>query len=119
MNAQALIPVFYVADVVNAVDFHTRVLGFKQALRSGTYVGLGLGDLEMHITDPGEPRQIIGAGSAYVVCARVDRYFEQIALSGATAKSAPEDRAYGIRDFAVLDPDENQHTFGCCRESSS
>jgi len=118
MNARAVIPVFYVADVDIAVDFYIRLLGFTEAFRSGTYVGLGLGlgKLELHITIPGEPRQIIGAGSAYVICDEVDRYFQKISAAGATARSEPQDRMYGMRDFAVLDSYGNQLTFGCSTE---
>jgi uncharacterized glyoxalase superfamily protein PhnB len=60
-----------------------------------------------------ESRQIIGAGTAYVICDEIDAYFASIKAAGATARSEPQDRIYGMRDFAVLDPDGNQLTFGC------
>jgi catechol 2,3-dioxygenase-like lactoylglutathione lyase family enzyme len=118
VNARALIPIFYVANVDVSSEFYTRILGFMQAFRYGTYAGFRLGEQEIHITDPGEPRHIVGAGSAYVICDEVDRYFEQIASLGAIARSAPQDRVYGMRDFAVLDPDGNQLTFGCSTEEA-
>jgi uncharacterized glyoxalase superfamily protein PhnB len=113
MKAKALIPVFLVADVDVAQDFYTRVLGFTQEFRYGTYVGLRLGRHEIHLTDPGEPRHIVGAGTAYVICDEVDAYFATIVASGAKPKSEPANRMYGMRDFAILDPDGNQLSFGC------
>lgn len=112
MKADALIPVFHVKDVDVAVRYYTEVLGFTQSFRYGTYAGLQLGRCELHVTDPGEPRQVIGAGTAYVICDEVDQYFLLIAGRGVHLKSKPEDRMYGMRDFAVFDPDGNQLTFG-------
>lgn len=116
MDAHALIPIFYVANVDTACDFYAGTLGFTRAFRYGTYAGIRIGTREIHITDPGEPRQIVGAGSAYVICDDVDGYFQQITAAGATPRSAPQDRRYGMRDFSVLDPDGNQLTFGCSME---
>lgn len=113
MNVHALIPIFYVANVDNACEFYTGTLGFTQAFRYGTYAGLRLEEHEIHITDPGEGRQIIGAGSAYVICEDVDGYFRRITAAGDSARSEPCERAYGMRNLSVLDPDGNQLTFGC------
>lgn len=112
MNAQAIIPIFYVMNVDASLEFYTRVLGFTVCFRSGTYAGLQLGKQELHLTDPSEPRQVAGAGSAYVICDAVDSYFETISAAGAVPRSQPQDRGYGLRDFALLDPDGNQLTFG-------
>ena len=112
MKTTALIPIFHVKDVEAAVRYYTDVLGFVEAFRYGTYAGLRLGECELHVTDPGEPRQIAGAGTAYVICDDVDGYFGSVKGAGARLKSEPQDRIYGMRDFAVFDPDGNQLTFG-------
>ena len=112
MKTEALIPVFHVKDVDAAVRYYTEILGFTQSFRYGTYAGLQLGSHELHITDPGEPRQVVGAGTAYVICDEVDQYFSSLKSRSAKIKSEPADRIYGMRDFAVLDPDGNQLTFG-------
>jgi uncharacterized glyoxalase superfamily protein PhnB len=113
VKPKALIPIFYVADVDAAVRHYTAVLGFEQSFRYGTYAGVTLGGCELHLTDPGEERQIVGAGSAYLICEEVDVYFARIKMTGARLKNSPGDRAYGMRDFAVFDLDGNQITFGC------
>lgn len=113
MPPTAIVPVFYVGDVDAAVSHYTDVLGFTLAFRYGTYAGVRLGSAELHLTDPGEPRQIAGAGTAYLLCDEVDAYFAKLKAAGARLKDAPEDRRYGMRDFAVFDPDGNQLIFGC------
>ncbi len=119
MKSLSIVPVFHVADVDAAVRFYTQVLGFTQAFRMGTYVGLKIGDGELHITLPGpyyadKPRA--GGGNAYVICDEVDDYFVKIKAAGAKPQNEPGDRMYGFRDFVVLDPDGNQLSFGCDTE---
>lgn len=116
MKPTTVIPIFYVADVDAAERYYIERLRFTRAFRYGTYAGLRIGECELHITDPGEPRQIAGAGSAYVICNEVDAYFDAVAKLDARIKSEPADRPYGMRDFAVLDVDGNQLTFGCDTE---
>jgi catechol 2,3-dioxygenase-like lactoylglutathione lyase family enzyme len=113
MTPKALIPIFYVADVDAAERYYIGRLQFTRAFRYGTYLGLRMGSCELHITDPSEARQVPGTGSAYLICDEVDRYFESIKKLDARLKNSPEDRQYGMRDFAVFDPDGNQLTFGC------
>jgi catechol 2,3-dioxygenase-like lactoylglutathione lyase family enzyme len=113
MKTKTLIPIFLVSDVDAAVRYYTQVLGFTPSFRYGTYAGLKLGECELHLTDPGEPRHVVGAGTAYVICDEVDTHFGSIKAAGARLKSEPAGRSYGLRDFAVFDPDGNQLTFGC------
>ena len=113
MTPKALIRIFYVADVDAAERYYIEILQFTRAFRYGTYVGLRIGQCELHITDPGEPRQVPGTGAAYLICGDVDEYFDALKKVGARLKSVPQDRPYGMRDFAVFDLDGNQLTFGC------
>jgi uncharacterized glyoxalase superfamily protein PhnB len=118
MKPMALIPIFYVTDIDVAVQYYTTVLGFAQSFRYGTYVGLKIGSCELHLTVQGEARQIVGAGTAYLVCDEVDVYFSKVKAAGARLKCEPADRIYGMRDFAVFDLDENQLSFGCDAEEA-
>ena len=113
MKSIAAIPVFHVADVDVAVLYYTRVLGFTEAFRMGTYGGLKIGDCEIHLTVPGDNGRPVGGGNAYIICNEVDKYFATIKAAGARPKTEPANRMYGMRDFVVLDPDGNQLTFGC------
>ena len=113
MRPTSIVPIFYVSNVDVAVQHYTTVLGFAQSFRYGTYAGLTFGPCELHVTDPGEARQIAGAGSAYLLCEEVDSYFAKVKAAGARLKNEPADRPYGMRDFAVFDVDGNQVSFGC------
>jgi catechol 2,3-dioxygenase-like lactoylglutathione lyase family enzyme len=113
MTPKALIPIFYVADVDAAERYYVERLQFTRAFRYGTYLGLRIGSCELHITDPSEARQVPGTGSAYLICDEVDEYFGSIKKLDARLKDSPENRQYGMKDFAVFDLDGNQLTFGC------
>ncbi|HKE55325.1 MAG TPA: VOC family protein [Pyrinomonadaceae bacterium] len=113
MKTRTIIPIFYVADVAAAERYYTEILQFTRVFRYGTYVGFRIGPCEIHLTDPGEARQVPGTGSAYLICEEVDEYFDTLEAAGARLKSTPEDRLYGMRDFAIFDLDGNQLTFGC------
>ena len=107
----------HVDDQDKALRFYTEVLGFTQAFRYGTYVGLRMAKCELHIcpSDPGRSSRI-GCGNAYVICDEVDEYFRKIKAAGANPKTQPADQFYGMRDFIILDPDGNQLSFGCDTE---
>jgi len=117
MKTISAIPVFHVTDVDAAVRFYADVLGFRQSFRMGTYAGMKLADCEIHLTTPGDHQRAAGGGNAYVICDEVDDYFATIKAAGAKPTSEPGDRAYGFRDFVVLDPDGNQLSFGCDLEA--
>ena len=117
MRPHSIIPVFHVSDVDASVRFYTEVLGFAQAFRYGTYVGLKMGRCELHICPPDDSGPRIGGGNAYIICDEVDEYYRKIKAAGAKPASEPGDRRYGMRDFVVHDPDGNQLSFGCdCEE---
>jgi catechol 2,3-dioxygenase-like lactoylglutathione lyase family enzyme len=118
MKIISMIPVFHVRDVDVSVRFYTDVLGFAQSFRYGTYVGLKIGQCEIHICPPGDYGPRTGGGNAYIICDEIDGYFEKVKAAGAVPKSEPAYRTYGMRDFVVLDPDGNQLSFGCDNEGA-
>jgi catechol 2,3-dioxygenase-like lactoylglutathione lyase family enzyme len=75
MKTISVIPVFHVKDVEASIDFYTKVLGFVQAFKYGTYVGLKLGKCELHICPPDNSGPPIGGGNAYIICDEVDEYY--------------------------------------------
>jgi uncharacterized glyoxalase superfamily protein PhnB len=113
MKVEAIIPVFFVTDVTAAVRYYVDALGFKEAFRYGTYAGLSFSGCELHLTDSGDTREVVGSGTAYIICDEVDQHYALLKASGARLKRALAKRSYGMRDFSVFDPDGNQITFGC------
>ena len=113
MKPIAIVPVFQVRNLNAAVRFYTKVLGFTESFRYGTYVGLRMGSCEIHVCPPDADDSRVGGGNAYLICDDVDAYFRKIKAAGARVTREPGDRVYGMRDFVVLDPDGNRLTFGC------
>ena len=71
MTPRALVPVFFVADVTASVDYYTRLLGFTQSFRYGTYAGVTClpKTAETHSTSPDGTHPLGG-----VSCCRIDRH---------------------------------------------
>jgi uncharacterized glyoxalase superfamily protein PhnB len=57
----------------------------------------------------------IGTFAAYVVTDEPDALFARATANGAKVLREPHDTDYGSRDFAVLDPEGNQWSFGTYR----
>ena len=111
-NVDGIVPIFHVRDVAAAAAYYTDTLGFSQSFRLKTYVGLELGSCELHVAEAAEGRQVVGAGNAYAFCQDIDGYYAALKAAGAHIRSELQERAYGMRDFSVVDLDGNQLTFG-------
>ena len=100
-----------VANTDAALRFYRDVLGFSVEFSYGDYVGLRLDQVVVHLCAPsaGKPA---GGSSVYLFCDDVDAYFGSIRARGATPDVEPGDRHYGMRDFAIQDPDGNRLSFG-------
>ena len=104
-------PVLSVADTESAVRFYRDTLGFSVEFSYGDYVGLRLDGVVLHVCRP-SPGHPAGGGSVYLFCDDVDEYLGSIRARGGTPDVEPGDRAYGMRDFAIKDPDGNRLSFG-------
>jgi len=115
MIVQAYAPIFHVTQLEAALDFYVGTLGCRETFRVGSYAGLELGPLRLHLAArdevAGEHRPI-GGGSLYIFCDSVEALFEHLAASGATLLRRPEDSHYGMREMAIADPDGNMLVFG-------
>ena len=104
--------VLQVSDVDAALVFYRDVLGFEQDFRFEQYVGMHFGELQVHLCAHHAWRRPVGGGAVSVFCDEIDRYCEQVRGRGARIALEPTDEPYGMRDFAVRDPDGNVLTFG-------
>jgi len=103
---------FYVSDVLAAVDFYTRKLGFKPGFTWGdppSIAGVNLGNVQMFL-ELGTPNP--KGGSVYFVVGDADELFEFQRANGVEIVVAPGDRHYGLRDYRVRDLYGYELSFG-------
>ena len=113
MKVSAASTVLQVKDVPSALRFYCEVLGFEKDFEFGPYAGLHLGECYLHLCAHTTWQRPLGGGAVSVFADEVDAYFKPIRERGAEIALEPTDEPYGMRDFAVKDPDGNVLTFGC------
>ncbi|WP_199432587.1 VOC family protein [Qaidamihabitans albus] len=120
-----LAPYLYYTDATEAVEWLTRVFGFKEKLRIVDAAGdvfqatVLAGDAEIQLTAVGadywEAKGVDGpVGQLNVVYVDdVDTHFEQVcaAVGDTVEVSRPQDQPYGARLFTVQDIGGNSWTF--------
>ncbi len=104
-------PVFPVSDVAAVLAFYRESLGFDVAWTWGdppTHANVCRGHIDISLTLKSE---VAGSGEAYVGVRGVDALFAELRGRN-VACGELADRACGMRDFAVTDPDGNRIVFG-------
>jgi catechol 2,3-dioxygenase-like lactoylglutathione lyase family enzyme len=92
-----------VSDVLSAVDFYTRKLGFRLGFTWGDppdIAGVNLGNVQMFL-ELGDPNP--QGCSVYFVVGNADELYEFQRANGVETVQAPGDRPYGLRDYRVRD----------------
>jgi len=112
--------VFVVADVAKSTEHYRDVLGFDVTFQYGEptiYVCLCRDEVALHVLGASRTNRRAGHGGICVFVRDVDAVHTELAARGARVVKPPEDYAYGMRDFDVLDLDGNQLTFGMGSET--
>jgi predicted enzyme related to lactoylglutathione lyase len=105
------VTVIPVSDLERSLAFYRDVLGFTVSFSyQGFYAGIEMGPVQLHLS--AKPRSAPGTGSVYIFADEVDEYYAAVRVKGANAPEPPKNFPYGMRDFAVFDPDNNQIGFG-------
>lgn len=114
MKAFSSATVIHVSDFKSALDYYTRILGFTFDFEFGEYAGLFIDEVFIHISGSENPGRKKPTGSAHLCIDidQVDEYYQRLTENGAIISVTLEDRVYGMRDFAVDDPDGNTLVFG-------
>ncbi len=107
--------VFVVSDVAKSIAHYRDVLGFDVTFEYGTptfYACLCRDEVALHLLGAQRTKRLPGNGGICVFVRDVDHVHADLAARGANLIEAPQDRAYGMRDFDAVDLDGNQLTFG-------
>jgi DNA-binding MarR family transcriptional regulator/catechol 2,3-dioxygenase-like lactoylglutathione lyase family enzyme len=107
--------VFHVSNLDKALQFYTQVLGFEIGFKFGkpeTYAGLTWKGVNLHISSSYPYKNNTGHGNLYIFCGEIESLYKRLDAAGVDFYSRISDREYGMRDFAIKDPDGNQIGFG-------
>jgi uncharacterized glyoxalase superfamily protein PhnB len=104
--------VLHVKDMATALAFYRDKLGFTVTFsweEPPQYICLCLGDAAIHLnayTPPAGPSHVA------IFCKGIDALYTQLVAHGVGITEPIADRPYGMRDFAVTDPDGHRLVFG-------
>jgi hypothetical protein len=114
------IPILPSRNLGNTLDFYRR-LGFDGFIHShGGYAILMRGKLELHFTEQADVVPEKSTSCCYLRVAKVDDlYWEfsraELPRAGIPRQDALGDKPWGMREFAVVDPDGNLVRIGQVR----
>ncbi|HKP01375.1 MAG TPA: VOC family protein [Nitrospiraceae bacterium] len=107
--------VFYISDLERSIEFYSNRLGFRVDFRFGNpayYAGLTIGNVCLHISSRYPYKNNTGHGIPYISVEEVDNLNDRLVKAGMKFYCPVGNREYGLRDFALKDPDGNQVGIG-------
>jgi len=111
---QSISPIFVVEDLPRALGFYQDVLGFDIAWSWGAPVDIAAvcrDEVEVTLAQRTDERPH-GPARVYLRVSGIDAYYASIEAAGAEIRVPIGDRAYGLRDFRVVDPSGNELDVG-------
>lgn len=102
-------PVLHVDDVQATVAFYRDRLGFNSDYGDATYAVVWRENAAVHfVKGDGEPQGV----DLFFWVEDVDSYCDEARALGAAVATEPQTQPYGIREFAVIDPNGVRLIFG-------
>lgn len=115
---RSAVPALPASDVRRAVDFYVDALGFREVSQDDDGLGILARDgVRLHVwladgSALGAETYLAGSASCRIETTQIETLHEHCAELGVVHPNAPlQDRPWGAREFAVLDPDGNLITF--------
>jgi catechol 2,3-dioxygenase-like lactoylglutathione lyase family enzyme len=105
--ALAAIPILPSADLSRTGEFYAA-LGFAEAERHDGYLLLQNAGVELHFAQ----RDEVNPGTCYVHVGDATKLWKQLRDRGVDGVGPIADEEYGLREFAVTDPDGNRVRVG-------
>ena len=107
--------IFTVGDMTASLAYYQTALGFDVTFQYGEpsfYACLCRDDVALHLIAAYKTPRPPGSGAICIFVTDVDAIHAEFVSRGAKVLQAPQDYAYGMRDFNVADLDGNQINFG-------
>ncbi|MBV9988303.1 MAG: VOC family protein [Chitinophagaceae bacterium] len=114
MKIQEISPILWTTNLDETIKFYTEALGFTAQSNFPHFVSLSKDDTRLMFVVPQEEpdfHQSVLTGSIYIFMENVDAFWELV-KDKATIKDPIADRAYLMRDFAILDNNGYELVFG-------
>ena len=115
IECDQLHPGLAVTDLAASIEFYTRKLGFQVGFTWGgeppTFAGLNLDKVQIFLSK-GTPTPSSDTSAAYFRVGDADELYEFHRANGVEIAQTIDDRPYGMRDYAVRDPDRYHLVFG-------
>ncbi len=110
---QSIAPILPVRHMLESIAFYRR-LGFHYEPYGdgGDYAFLSMDGFSVHLRSGGDAELAANPCGVYFYLEDVDGYFATVTAAGVRTLNRPEDRPWGVREFAVSDPDETLLRFG-------
>jgi uncharacterized glyoxalase superfamily protein PhnB len=107
--------VFVVSDIAKSIAYYGDALGFQVTFQYGEplfYACLSRDEVALHLLAASKTKQLPGHGSICVFVKDVDAIHAELVKRGAKVIKPPQDYAYGMRDFDLVDLDGNRLIYG-------
>ena len=111
VKLNSVTPILQVTDLQRAIDFYQSALGFEQEWIVGEppwLAGMCRDAVEFHLYVVAK----VVPSHSYLNVTSVDEYFRGAVAAGAKVTYPLADRAYGMRDGRIEDPDGNEIGIG-------
>jgi len=95
-------------NIAAAVTYYKDVLGFHINHQQDDLGVMDRGEITLVLI----PRSHPGSASAYIYVEDADALYAELKTKGASLQGEPVSHPWGLRDFAVLDPEGNSIRFG-------
>jgi uncharacterized glyoxalase superfamily protein PhnB len=110
---ETAVPILSVDDLIAALEYYQRVLGFRVGWQWGEPARLASvcrDRVELNLSQGSGGTAFIS--KVYFQMSGVEAYYDQITVAGANVAEALAVRPYGMRDFRIIDPSGNELSFG-------
>lgn len=113
MVFEAAVPILSVTHLEDALKYYEQVLGFQIGWEWGDpphRASVCRDHVEVNLSQSSEANPRIS--KVYFQMSGVDAFYRRIEGAGAKISVPLGDRAYGMRDFRIVDPSGNELSFG-------